>query len=79
MGDEHEVLEDKKNLLVYKETSKKFGSDEMQEGYGFYLLIPADGGVVYLAESSGATPLDPILDKQKMEALLKVAKSFKPE
>jgi hypothetical protein len=77
-SDEYEILKDEKNLLVYELTNKKFGSDEIQKGYGFALIIPAKGKN-YLAESNGETPFDPILDKSKMEALLKVAQSFKPE
>lgn len=77
-SDKYEILKDEKNLLVYEVTSKKFGSDEMQTGFGFSLIIPAKGKN-YLAESNGETPFDPILDKSKMEALLKVAQSFKPE
>ncbi len=77
-SDKYEILKDEENLLVYELTNKKFGSDEIQKGYGFSLIIPAEGKT-YLAESNGETPFDPILDKSKMEALLKVAQSFKPE
>ena len=77
-SDKYEILKEEKNLLVYELSNKKFGSDEIQKGYGFSLIIPAKGKV-YLAESNGETPFDPILDKSKMEALLKVAQSFKPE